>query len=97
MSPEKSDNSFSENYEEVAPVIRVNEITRKTRKPLEIVEKIISDYCGEVNQVIHKDPKRFLHDFGQPLQNNPEEYLRSLRFYGLQKTQEGTEYTMMQD
>jgi len=38
-----------------------------------------------------------LSDFKKPIIVDPIEYMKNLRFYGLQKTEEGTDYTMMQD
>mmetsp|Transcript_25793 Transcript_25793/g.29731 ORF Transcript_25793/g.29731 Transcript_25793/m.29731 type:complete len:163 (-) Transcript_25793:240-728(-) len=43
------------------------------------------------------NPNQFLKAYKTPIRNNAEEYLKSLRFYGLQKTDGKTEYTMMQD
>lgn len=44
-----------------------------------------------------KATPQFLRDFRKPILINPMEYMRNLRVYGLQKTEEGTDYTMMQD
>lgn len=79
------------------PVIRVSDITRKSQKRKELDQKVIQTYWNELKNAILKNPSEFLEKFTQPIKYNAEEYLKNLRFYGLQKTEEGSEYVMMQD
>lgn len=74
-----------------------DEFAIRRQRKVERDSKLLTEYCDELKVDIQRDARSFLRKFSEPVRNDPEEYLRNLRFYGLQKTDEGTEYTMMQD
>ena len=96
-SSEKSDQYVNEQYDETPPIIRVSEISRKNQKRKERDLNLIKNYTEEIKASIIENPLDFLKSFGEPLKKDPLEYLVNLRFYGLQKIEDKTEYTMMQD
>lgn len=94
---ESSYMTTTESLPEITPFIRVSEISLKPSQKLILAKKVLNTYLQELKESIFKNSKLFLANFNQPVKTDPFEYLRSLRFYGLQKTDEGTEYTMMQE
>jgi hypothetical protein len=96
-SHESSHMTTTESLPEITPFIRVSEISVKPSQKHILAKKILNTYLQELKESIFENPELFLSNFNQPVKTDPQEYLRSLRFYGLQKTDEGTEYTMMQE
>lgn len=57
----------------------------------------MDEYCSELVKTIKARKTEFVNSLNRPVLNDPLEYLKSLRYYGLQKNEGKTEYTMMQD
>jgi hypothetical protein len=83
-------------YADMSAVIRVSEMNKRKRKS-ELDKKYLSQYLNEIGQAIMTQEDFFLYAFSKPIKRDPEDYLRHLRIYGLQRTENGTQYTMMQE
>jgi len=85
--------------------VRISDISYKSTSRKRMDPEAIQHYSHELEKMVSRDKKQFWHNFSHPVRQDPLEYdnpslyryLRNLRFYGLQKTDEGTEYTMMQE